>query len=210
MKFSRRDLVLFALIVVGMTGVIGLARRIDATRPAPNLEAEKEQLYVSGTTVKRLSLGFNGLAADWYWMRSLQYIGKRVINTNADLQLDDLSQLKLALLPPLLDTATTLDPEFLEPYQYAAIVLPAVNIDEAIRITRKGIAANPSAWRLYQHLGYIYWQRKDFKTAGEVYGEGARIPGAPAWMQAMKAKMINEGGTRELAREIYTRMYQDS
>jgi len=96
----------------------------------------------------------------------------------------------------------------LEAYEYAAVVLPAVNSDEAIRITRKGIAANPNEWRLYHHLGYIYWQRGDFMTAAEMYGAGAATPGAPAWMQAMKARMTVEGGSRATAREIYGRMYE--
>jgi tetratricopeptide (TPR) repeat protein len=157
-----------------------------------------------------MSLAFNGLLADWYWMRSLQYVGHKIVSVPEDVPIDDLGALNLKLLAPLLDASTTLDPQFLEPYEYAAIVLPAVNVGEAIRITRKGIAANPSAWRLYQHLGYIYWQRGDFKAASETYGAGAMIPGAPPWMQAMKARMLTEGGSRTTAREIYMRMYEQS
>ena len=110
----------------------------------------------------------------------------------------------------MLDTATTLDPEFLDPYEYAAIVLPAINVNDAIRITKKGIDANPNAWRLYQHLGYIYWQQRDYQAASEIYGRGAQIEGAPPWMEAMKAKMAADGGSRATAREIYTRMYEQS
>jgi tetratricopeptide (TPR) repeat protein len=169
-----------------------------------------EQLYVNGATVKRVSLGFNGLAADWYWMRSLQYVGRKVLANGQGLQLDNLGTLNLKMLPPLLDTATTLDPHFLEPYEYAAIVLPGIDVKEAIRITQKGIAANPASWRLYQHLGYIHWQQKDYEAARSTYREGAKLPGAPAWMQAMQARMAAEGGSRDTAREIYQRMYEQS
>ncbi len=159
---------------------------------------------------KRISLGFNGLAADWYWMRSLQYVGRKIIDVPDNVPIDNLAQLDLKLLAPLIDTSTTLDPEFIEPYQYAAVVLPAVDLQEAIRLTKKGIAANPGAWRLYQHLGYIYWQQRDFQAAGEAYDQGSKLPGAPPWMVAMKAKMANEGGSRDLAREIYSRMYEQA
>jgi tetratricopeptide (TPR) repeat protein len=171
---------------------------------------DEEQLYLTGTMAKRISLGFNGLAADWYWMRSLQYVGRKIINVPDNVPIDSLAQLNLKLLAPLIDTSTTLDPEFIEPYQYAAVVLPAVDLPEAIRLTKKGIAANPSAWRLYQHLGYIYWQQRDFQAAGEAYAQGSKLPGAPPWMVAMKAKMANEGGSRALAREIYGRMYEQA
>ncbi|MGH9881592.1 MAG: hypothetical protein ACRD6N_09180, partial [Pyrinomonadaceae bacterium] len=150
-----RTFVVAALILVGMLSVVLLARWIDAHKPAAQTAVEEENLYLTGGTARRLSLGFNGLAADWYWMRSLQYVGKKILSTPEDVVIDDLGKLDLKQLAPLLDIATTLDPQFLEPYEYAALVLPSVNIQEAIRITNKGIAANPHAWRLYQHLGYI-------------------------------------------------------
>lgn len=209
-NWSRLDGVLLLVFLAGLTGVVGLSRWIDSHRPPTDSKLEEEQLYLNGTTVKRMSLSFNGLAADWYWMRSLQYVGRKIINLPEGVQLDDLNQLNLKLLAPLLDTATTLDPNFMEPYEYAAVVLPAIDVQEAIRITRKGIAANPSAWRLFQHLGYIYWKQGDFKMAGETYGQGAAIPGAPRWMEAMQARMAGEGGSRDTAREIYLRMYEQA
>ena len=198
------------LVVVGMACAALCVRWIDTLRPPADPNAIDESLYLDGKTARRMSLGFNGLAADWYWMRSLQYVGRKIISVPEDVVIDNLSQLNMKLLAPLLDTATTLDPEFLDPYEYAAIVLPAVDVQEAIRITQKGIDANPNAWKLYQHLGYIYWQQQNYQAASETYGRGAQIPGAPAWMQAMKAKMAADGGSRATAREIYMRMFEQS
>jgi tetratricopeptide (TPR) repeat protein len=207
---SLRDGLLLLTVLIGLATVVGLSRRLDSHRTPTDSKIEEEQLYLTGAMAKRISLGFNGLAADWYWMRSLQYVGRKIINVPDNVPIDNLAQLNLKLLAPLIDTATTLDPQFIEPYQYAAVVLPAVDLPEAIRLTKKGIAANPSAWRLYQHLGYIYWQQRDFQAAAEAYDQGSKLPGAPAWMVAMKAKMANEGGSRAVAREIYGRMYEQA
>lgn len=209
MNDRTKTLALGIVVVIGMTCAALLVRRLDTLRPPEDPNAIDESLYVNGKTARRISLGFNGLAADWYWMRSLQYVGRKIINDN-DVPLDNLGLLNLKLLAPLLDTATTLDPEFLDPYEYAAIVLPSINVNEAIRITQKGIDANPNAWQLYHHLGYIYWQQHDYQAASEIYGRGAQIAGAPPWMEAMKAKMAADGGSRSTAREIYTRMYEGS
>ncbi len=209
-KSSGRDGVLLSIVLIGAMSVVGLSQWLDSHRPANSAAVAEEQLYLTGTMVRRVCLGFNGLAADWYWMRSLQYVGRKLLNADQGIGLDNLSPLNLKLLAPLLDAATSLDPEFLEPYEYAAIVLPGVNVADAIRIINKGIAANPSAWRLYQHLGYIYWQQKNFSAAADAYGRGAAIPGAPPWMQAMKAKMLGEGGSPGTAREIYVHMYQEA
>jgi len=209
MNDRTRTLALGLFVMIGMACAALLVHRIDTLRPPEDPNAIDESLYVNGKMARRISLGFNGLAADWYWMRSLQYVGRKIINAQ-DLPIDRLEQLNLKLLAPLLDTATTLDPEFIDPYEYAAIVLPAIDVNEAIRITQKGIEANPNAWRLYHHLGYIYWQQRDYRAASEMYGRGAQIEGAPPWMEAMKAKMAADGGSRATAREIYTRMYEQS
>jgi len=207
---NRQTLFLSLILIAGLGVTILLARTIDAHRPAPDPNAIDESLYLTPTTARRMSLGFNGLAADWYWMRSLQYVGRKIISVPEDVPIDDLGQLNLKLLAPMLDTATTLDPNFLDPYEYAAVVLPAIDVEQAIRITAKGIEANPTAWRLYHQLGYIHWQLKDYKTASEIYRRGAEIPGAPPWMTAMTAKMAADGGSRTTGREIYTHMFEQS
>jgi tetratricopeptide (TPR) repeat protein len=209
-RLTRTDAVLVLIVLIGMASAVGLTHWIDAHSPATESSLDEEQLYLNASTVDRASLGFKGLAADWYWMRSLQYVGRKFISADEDVQLDNLGQLNLKLLAPLLDAATTLDPQFMEPFQYATVVLPSVDKDAAIRIIKKGIAANPSAWRLYHNLGYIYWQHKDFNAAREAYGQGAAIPGAPRWMEAMEGRMAGEGGSRDTAREIYKRMYEQA
>lgn len=205
-----KTITLGLVIVVGMGCAALLVRWTDTLRPPVDPSVVDESLYLNGKTARRISLGFNGLFADWYWMRSLQYVGRKIVNYEHDISLDDMSGLNLKLLAPLLDTTTTLDPEFIEPYEYAAVVLPAIDLQQAIRLTQKGIDANPNAWRLYHHLGYIYWRKGDYHSASTIYGRGAQVPGAPAWMQAMKAKMIAEGGSRSTAREIYTHIYEQS
>jgi len=201
---------LVLLMVVALVSAISLTRWLDAHRPLTEPGSEDESLYLNGNIARRMSLAFNGLAADWYWMRSLQYVGRKIMAVPENVQIDNLEMLNLKLLAPLLDTATTLDPQFFEPYEYAAVVLPAIDVQQAIRITRKGIDANPTNWKLYHHLGYIYWQQKNFQAAGEAYDRGAQIPGAPAWMSVMRARMANDGGSRSTAREIYKQMYEQS
>jgi tetratricopeptide (TPR) repeat protein len=205
-----KTITLGLVVVVGMGCVALLVRWTDTLRLPVDQSVVDESLYLNDKTARRISLGFNGIAADWYWMRSLQYVGKKMLNFEGDISLDDLSELKMQLLAPLLDTATTLDPEFIEAYEYAAVVLPAIDVQQAIRLTQKGIDANPNAWRLYHHLGYIHWRQGEYQKASEIYGRGAKIAGAPAWMEAMHAKMMNDGGSRSTARVIYTRMYEQS
>jgi tetratricopeptide (TPR) repeat protein len=194
----------------GLVLAVGLSRWLDARRPPPDPRAEEENLYLNGKTARRMSLGFNGMVADWYWMRSLQYVGRKIIAQPGNAPLDDLKSLNLTMLYPLLDNATTLDPQFITAYEYGGIVLPAIDRDAAVKLLKKGVEANPTAWRLYQHLGYLYWKEGDFTTASKYYGEGAAQPGAPQWMKQMQARVLGEGDSRDTAREIYRQMMDQS
>ncbi len=199
------------VILCGLAATVALARWMDTHRSSQTLvEDSSEELYVSPETARRMSLGFNGLIADWYWLRTLQYVGRRLNAHPGDIQLDDLSQLAIQQLAPLLEHATTLDPQFMAAYEYGAVVLPTIDAEAAIRLTRKGIAANPHEWRLHNYLGYIYWQRGRFQEASAAYREGALVQGAPAWMGVMAAQMEVKGGSREVARTLYQRMYAES
>lgn len=61
------------VVLVGLACAVLLADWIESLRPPVDANATAdERLYLNGKTARRISLGFNGLAADWYWMRSLQ------------------------------------------------------------------------------------------------------------------------------------------
>lgn len=210
----KKNALLVLAIVIGLATVTVLSRAIDSRRTANNKQFADEPLYVNGPTARRLSLSFNGLVADWYWMRSLQYIGGKILTYEAEhegrLDFGRLSSLNIELLPQLLQVSTALDPQFMAPYEYGAMLLPEIDSNQAIALLEYGISQNPSTWRLYHHLGYIYWQRKDYSKASEIYGVGAKQPGAPAWMAAMSARMKAEGGSRAIARDMYQHLYDSS
>ena len=209
---KRRELALILVIICGLGATAGMSRWLELRRPPTEQLAQQglDDLYLKPEQARRLSLGFSAMAADWYWMRSLQYVGRKVTAYKGAVQIDDLSALNLKILAPLLENATTLDPQFIAAYEYGAIVLPTVDVQAAIKLLKKGIAANPQAWRLHTYLGYIYWQQDRFEEAGEAYAAGARIEGAPAWVTSMSAQMATKGGSRDTARAIYQNMYKGS
>jgi tetratricopeptide (TPR) repeat protein len=205
-----RDRLLALVVLAGLASSFALARRLDARRPVQDPFATYEEMYVSPQTARRMSLAFNGLAADWYWLRSLQYVGRKVGAYGGDFTLDDMSPLGIRNLGALLEQATTLDPQFTAAYEFGAVVLPSIDREAAVRLVEKGIRENPSDWRLYQHLGYIHWQAGRYGEAAEAYAAGAVLPGTPGWMNAMAAQMSLNGGSPAVAREMYLRMYQEA
>ncbi len=199
------------IIVAGFAGVVGLSGFIEKNRPPLPDSLTDADLSLNGSRLKGFVLGMEGLLADWYWMRSLQYIGNKMVSRPDEaVNLDDLSSLNPRLLHPLLDNATDLDPHFIAAYSYGAIVLPAIDKEKAIAFASKGIANNPNEWRLYQHLGYIYWKLEQYDKAADTYEKGAGIPGSSSFMRLMAASMRTEGGSRSTARSIYRQMLEES
>ncbi|HVG76691.1 MAG TPA: hypothetical protein VNF03_01055 [Patescibacteria group bacterium] len=212
----RRDLVLALALVVGLGASVELARVLDAGRPSLRLRVQDEVPYVSPDTAKRLSLGFSGLVADWYWLKALQYIGgrleeqaSRARERPAAAELDRLKALDPRVLVRLFDMISTLDPRFTAVYEFAAVILPAVDVPAAATLLEKGIQANPDQWYLHQQLAYIYWQRGDYLAAADAFRRGARMTTAK-WMEQMAKSMEAKGDDPQVARAMYARMYEQA
>ncbi|PYS90579.1 MAG: hypothetical protein DMF62_04535 [Acidobacteria bacterium] len=209
--FFRQFWMHLAVIIVAVTALVLVSQEASANRVVLSEGYEDADLELQGKKLKGFALGSDGLIADWYWIRSLQYIGDKLVkNDLSNINIENLRPLNPRLLYPLLDNATDLDPRFIAAYTYGAVLLPAIDRDQAIALTEKGIQANPGSWRLYHYLGYIYWRANEFQKAADIYDEGSKIAGSPPFLKQMSAAMRTRGGSRDTARQIYTQMLNES
>ncbi|HET9528965.1 MAG TPA: tetratricopeptide repeat protein [Blastocatellia bacterium] len=197
------------IILVGLAALYPLQRWIDST--APREVISEEALYLSsGETIKRMSLGLEGLVADIYWIRTVQYFGRKILDQGEDFSPANSASIRMDLLAPLLKIVVTLDPQHTSAYRFGAIFLPERDPEAAIDLLERGIGANPGEWRLYQDLAYIYWQAGEYEKAAEWYDRGGAIEGAAWWMRDLAGVMRIKGGSRDIARSIYERYYRES
>ena len=167
-----------------------------------------EAFYVMSPKVaQRLSLGYDGLLADVYWTWAVQYFGARHVAGSTHYE----------LLGPLLEIATTLDPHLTIAYQFGGNFLAPSPPDgagmprQAIQLTEYGIRNNPSDWRLYYNLGFIYYMElKDYAKAGDAFGRGAQVPGAHPFLRVMAAQMAQHAGELLMAKMMWTIAYQST
>src|SRR5690242_14434333 len=138
MKASQITTVVTSVVLVAcLASSVLLLRRIDEARSGSTLE---EVLYISSPRMlKRMSLGYDGLLADIYWTRAVQYFGDKHHAGAQDYR----------LLAPLLDITTTLDPKLIVAYQYGGNFLAPKPPNGAgmpgatIELIEKGIRSNP-------------------------------------------------------------------
>jgi tetratricopeptide (TPR) repeat protein len=77
-----------------------------------------------------------------------------------------------------------------------------------VDLVKKGIAANPEDWRLYQDLGLIYSiHLKDYQKASEAYLQGSKIPQAPIYMKVLAAVVAQKGDEMETSKLIWGEVY---
>ncbi|MBL8207325.1 MAG: hypothetical protein JNM09_24040 [Blastocatellia bacterium] len=196
-----------ALLIVGLSTSVALQRWIDEQRGVGS--AVEEALYInSGKTLKRASLGFDGLIADLYWLRTIQYFGGKSQQIKGDLNIGNVTEWKLNLLEPLINITTELDPNYVSAYRFGSLFLPDLNPESAIKLAQRAIADNPADWRLQQDLGFIFWKLKRYQEASEAYLQGSRLPDAPKWMEQMAAIMRANGGDRETAKQMFFRIHE--
>jgi hypothetical protein len=185
-----------------MGASIFLVRIIDREHPTATLQAT---LYISSPKMlKRLSLGYEGLLADLYWTRVVQYFGG--IHRHGGGQ--------YKLLWPLLNITTQLDPHLIPAYEFGGTFLVAKPPNgagapqQAVELVKFGIENNPSDWHLYYDLAFIYYDMKDYRNSAQAFLRGSQLPGAHPFLKIMAANMAQHGGDLATARMMWTATYQ--
>ena len=195
---ARTGAVALALAGIGLSAGILSAReaRFPVEQPTERL------LYLrSGKTADRLMLSFDAVAADVYWIRTIQHYGR-------DLK-DRSRRNRFELLEPLLDLTTTLDPRFSIAYRFGAVFLSMDapeglgRPDLAIKLLEKGLAANPTNWWLAHDIGFVhYFHTFDYAAAAAWFEKAGAMPGAGSWLAPLAATTRLQGGNRAGARQM--------
>lgn len=203
---GTRTAVPLVAAAVLLAGAVILARvREDHYPAAP---AAAESLYVtSGPALRRMTIGYQPLAADLYWIRAIQYYG--------GLRLGENPKADYSLLYPLLDLTTTLDPRFNIAYRFGSIFLAepppggAGRADLAIKLLEKGLHELPDKWEYMYDLGFVhYWWTHDYGAAASWFDRASRVPGSPRWLQPLAATTLARGGNRQTSRAMWETIYQ--
>ena len=100
----------WVVVALAVAGVVLCQRELD--NRLGRFRAQEEVLYVwTGEHLQRMAPGFEGLLADVYWLRTVQYYGG---------QRAFVGDKRYDLLEPLVNITTSLDPTFAVAYRYGA------------------------------------------------------------------------------------------
>ncbi len=207
--------------VLLLAGAASLQAWRDRTFVLP--DTSDEAIYIaSPTALRRLTVGFNTLAADLYWIRAIQYYGgtKRRLEqqpTVAEPPPALADDTEYRHLYELLDITTSLDPRFDIAYRFGSVFLAEAypsgpgRADLAIRLLEKGISQRADKWQYMQDVGFVYyWYLGDYHRAADWFERASRVPGAPNWLQPLAATTLARGGDRRTSRAMWLSILQSA
>ncbi|MGE0362622.1 MAG: hypothetical protein AB7R67_18050 [Vicinamibacterales bacterium] len=203
---AARPAVPWLLIGTLLVAVIGLQAARERVTPAGGDEQAPLLWLQSPELARRLALSFDDLAADIYWIRAVVHYGSERRSSS--------STRRYALLYPLLDMTTTLDPSFDVAARMGAIFLSEGfpggpgRPDQAIALLEKGQRHDPTRWQYAHDIGFVhYWWLKDYRAAARHFERAAGLPGAPNWLRSLAGTTLLEGGDRDAARTLWRELY---
>jgi tetratricopeptide (TPR) repeat protein len=145
-----------------------------------------------GHVVHVLSLGFERLVADLFWIRTVYYIGDELPSAAGWPAAERLANL-------VVDT----DPHFDSAYVIMASVLSGLrkDPDAAIRLLEKGAQVS-KYWRIHFLLGFQYFMEKGDYVHGAQCLERAIALGGPPYMQFLVSRLYANAGDPDTAMQF--------
>jgi hypothetical protein len=164
-------LILSATLAGALT-VTALARVSLEPEAAAVGEARDPAWLPSGRALRTTSLGQRLLLADFYWLRTVMYVGESMLAP----------QRGWSALFPLGDIVTDLDPRFGFAYQVVGSNLSGLahRVDESDRLLEKGMRNVPDRWMLpFLYAFNKFFYEDDYQKAAEYARRAAEVGHRP-------------------------------
>jgi tetratricopeptide (TPR) repeat protein len=157
-------------------------------------------IYIpSGKFLKYATFGYRALAADAIYLWAIQYYSTPTIDDRFD-HLDHI----FAII-------NELDPRYQDPYEVGALIAvqEARDTRAAFAILDRGAANNPDQWVYPFNAGHVAMMTlKDFPLAEKYFEQCMKIPGAPEFVERLRANAIFKKGDLRTSWETWLDIYQ--
>ncbi len=188
-----------------LAGVAMLQARVDQAREAD--PASAELLYLPNERLlTHFTAGLNNVLADVIWLSALQYTAGEIAGRG-----------NFDWLQHMLDTATRLDPYFVDVYRYGAVFLAALRADDnaALELLARGYVQNPHAWELPYEMGMIYLLNRQHepdseKLAAYYLSVSTSTGRAPERVFRLADELRNKTGLDAYEADLWARMAREA
>ena len=206
-KKGSATILLVLFLLASMSAVVVLKAATD--RVVRKKIPGSSIIYVpSGKFLKYAAFGYRALAADVIYLWAIQYYSTPTIDDRFD-HLDHI----FAII-------NELDPRYQDPYEVGSLIAvqEARNVEGAARsalvrsafaILDRGAANNPGQWVYPFDAGHIALMTlRDYPLAEKYFEQCMRIPGAPEFVERLRANAIFRKGDLKTSWETWLDIYR--
>jgi tetratricopeptide (TPR) repeat protein len=207
---ARGTLLLVAFLAAAAAGFTTLKAATD--RVVRSRVPGSSIIYIpSGKFLRFATFGYRSLAADAIYLWSIQYYSTPTIDDRFD------------HLDHVFGIINELDPRFRDPYEIGAMIavqgaqenrgqrpeMAEKLTKDAFTILDRGDANNPDQWIYTFEAGHIALMNlKDYALAEKYFERCMRIPGAPVFVERLRANAIFKRGDLETSWETWLDIYR--
>jgi len=197
-KKGTTTLLLLAFLIV--TAAASMALKVATDKVARENVPGSSIIYIpSGKFLKYATFGYRAVAADAIYLWAIQYYSTPTIDDRFD-HLDHI----FAII-------NELDPRYQDPYEVGALIAvqEARNPAAAFSILDRGAANNPDQWVYPFNAGHIALMTlKDYPLAEKYFEKCMKIPGAPEFVERLRANAIFKKGDLRTSWETWLEIYK--
>jgi tetratricopeptide (TPR) repeat protein len=207
---ARGTLLLVAFLAAAAAGFTTLKAATD--RVVRSRVPGSSIIYIpSGKFLRFATFGYRSLAADAIYLWSIQYYSTPTIDDRFD------------HLDHVFGIINELDPRFQDPYEIGAMIavqgaqenrghrpeMAEKLTKDAFTILDRGDANNPDQWIYTFEAGHIALMNlKDYALAEKYFERCMKIPGAPVFVERLRANAIFKRGDLETSWETWLDIYR--
>jgi len=159
-------------------------------------------IYIpSGKFLKFAAFGFRPLAADLIYLWAVQYFSTPTI--------DD----RFQHLDHIFAIINELDPRYQDPYEVGALIAVQEerDVQAAFAILDRGAANNPDQWIYPFEAGHVALMTlKDYPLAEKYFTQCMKIPGAPDFVERLRANAIFKKGDLRTSWETWLDIFKQA
>ncbi len=197
-KRGPATILLAAFLIVSAAAFMAL--KVATDRVERKKIPGSSMIYIpSGKFLKYATFGYRALAADAIFLWAIQYYSTPTIDDRFD-HLDHI----FAII-------NELDPRYQDPYEVGALIAvqEARNPAAAFTILDRGAANNPDQWVYPFNAGHMAMMTlKDFTLAEKYFEQCMKIPGAPEFVERLRANAIFKKGDLKTSWETWLDIYR--
>jgi len=197
-KKGTTTLLLFAFLMASAAAFMAL--KVATDKVAREKVPGSSIIYIpSGKFLKYATFGYRAVAADAIYLWAIQYYSTPTIDDRFD-HLDHI----FAII-------NELDPRYQDPYEVGALIAvqEARNPAAAFSILDRGAANNPDQWVYPFNAGHVAMMTlKDFPLAEKYFEQCMKIPGAPEFVERLRANAIFKKGDLQTSWETWLDIYK--